>query len=390
MAKTRRQKQATRQRASARKRAEDHGTGFQNTVLTRPDNCSFFSIKEEGNRRIDIIEYVVPEEPKSGPNPFARPGELYYERTFYHHRNIGADGKTYVCPRKTMGKRCPICDDIDKMQKESDVDPDAIKALLPKERQLFNVYDRDEPSKGVQLWEISFHNFGKQLDKEIKHADEDEGYDTFWYANENGWTLRIGFEKVSFAGTSYCKAATVGFKKRETPIPDGIKNEVLQLDNLLTILPYEQLNAIFLMEEQPANNGEKLDNNNDDDDDDDDEPVQRKKKKRKTASSLGIEKGTECYYTNGDSDSELCTVLKITGDTKLKLAGEDEVYTDIDVEDVTVGKSKSEASEEEEEETMRKRTMKKKLVKEQNDSGKKVSTSAHSEKDGNDWDEGWD
>ena len=88
MTKTRRQKQTTRQRASARKRAEFHGTGFQNTILKRPDNCAFFSIKEEGNRRIDIVEYEIPEKPAAGPNPFANPGEGFYERTFQMEERV--------------------------------------------------------------------------------------------------------------------------------------------------------------------------------------------------------------------------------------------------------------------------------------------------------------
>ena len=78
---------------------------------------------------IDILPYEAGE-----GNPWAEPGNLHWERTYYVHKGIGANGDTIVCPRMTAKEeRCPICEARLKLMKEGDEDnEELIKDLSPK------------------------------------------------------------------------------------------------------------------------------------------------------------------------------------------------------------------------------------------------------------------
>lgn len=314
-----------RPRLSAKRWAETADSGFTPTVVKLPEGVNFFGPKKAGTFRLEIIPYEVPANPKGGQNPNAQPGELHYERTYFSHRGIGADERSYVCPAKTAGRPCPICEHRKELMRDRDADEDLIKALAPKQRQLWNVYDHAEPDKGVQIWDVSFHLFGRQLKAAINNADEDDGWEYF-ADPQDGLTLRVGMEEKSFAGNSFLECATVGFKARREPLSDEILDAAQPLDDLLILLDYEKLKSIFLQEEgveHPA--------------DDDDEPAPKKERKQSkpadddesppkkgknppkeepkiepkpvTAADLGIGKGDDCRYAGKN-----WTIIKVTDD----------------------------------------------------------------------------
>lgn len=231
-----------RQRVSARKRAEEHKSGFSSKCYRIPDGVKSYSIKKEGVHRMDIIPYTVPE---GVNNPFAEPGELHFERTYYTHRDIGPDGDMYPCLKKTFGTACPICDHRASMLRDPDADEELVKSLAPKERQLWNVFDPDDAEKGVQLWDCSFHLFGKQLDARVNNSDEDDGYE-FFADPDDGLTLKVGFKEKTFGGNTFCETETIDFKSRKAPLPDELLEKAMILDSLLIKYDYDSLKQIFL------------------------------------------------------------------------------------------------------------------------------------------------
>lgn len=249
---------------AAKRRAETHKTGFDNTAFEMPDDKKQFALKSDKAVRLDIIPYEVGE-----GNPFADKGELHYERTFWVHRGIGVDGTSYVCLSKTCGEPCPICEFRAKLMKDPDADEDLIKDLSPKERQLFNVINTKEKNKGVQIWEISFHLFGKRLDTEIKNSDDDDNYENFAEL-EGGFTLKCGIDEKSFGGQSFYEVSSIGFKPRNEDYDDDILAEAACLDDLLIIKEYDELKEIFLQTIE--------------EDDDDDKKSKKSSKKSKKAS----------------------------------------------------------------------------------------------------------
>jgi len=238
----------TRQRVSGRRRAEEHKSGFDRTAFKVPDGMSTISIKQAGVRRFDFLCYVVGDENSSGGrNPNADPGSLFYERTFFIHRGIGPNEDSYVCPAKTKNLPCPICEARAKLAKRADVDPDTVKELAPKERQLWLVIDQGEPDKGPQLFEMSYHLFGKVLDNRIKDSDPDDEYE-FFADPVDGKLVKVGFGEKSMGANKFFECTSIDFKAR----PEGTKygkaftQGLPCLDDLLIVLPYEKLKAVFL------------------------------------------------------------------------------------------------------------------------------------------------
>ncbi len=263
-AKTRRKE---RKKVSAKRRVAEHRTGFQSTTYNIPDGVNMFKLKSEGVKRIDVLPFTA-----GKGNPFAEEGEDYYERTFWIHRGIGPNNDTYVCPRKTYGLPCPICDFRDAMRRKEDFDEDLYRDLAPKERQLFAVLDRADVEAGPQIWDVSYHLFGRRLDNEIQNQEEGEGLDLF-ADPEEGATLKLGIEEKSMGSTNFYAVEAVKFISRRDPIDEEILEKVPCLDDLLIAKPYDELKSIFLQEEMSKDESE----------DEEEKPKAKKKKKKAPA-----------------------------------------------------------------------------------------------------------
>jgi hypothetical protein len=217
------------------------GSGY----LKLPQGATLFKPKA-GVHYLDILPYEA-----GKGNPYADPGTLHWERTFYVHRGVGPNQEMVICPRMTRKARCPICEHRMKLiQEANEENEELIRDLSPKQRQLFNVIDTKEPDKGVQILDISYHLFGKLLDARIRNSDEDEGWDRFFHL-EDGFTLRVGFAEKSFGGFAYYEAESIDFKLRKEPYDEEILQKVYCLDDLLIELPYEQIRAMFLQIDEP-------------------------------------------------------------------------------------------------------------------------------------------
>ena len=370
---TKREKDKKKQRTvSARKRVEVHQSGFERTSINFPQGTELFKADKKPHR-INIIPYeVVKGSDEPGGNPYAEKGDLYFERTYFTHRGIGPEQNTYVCPRKTAGKKCPICDYAAKMRRDPNADPDVIKDFDPKERQLWNVVDTEDPKKGVQIWDVSFHLFGKLLDQRIKDAEEDDNYE-FFADPENGMTLRLGFEEKKYGGNTFYDVASIDFKARKDAVDRKTLEAAHNLDDLLIVLPYEKLEKIFLdgdggksatddddedddEPKKPAKEKAVKDDEEDEEDEEPEKPVKGKAKKEEeeddeedeqTAEELGIELGSKVKH----KEFGVCTVKHISGDgTSLRIEDEDEeLHRAINPSEVTLVKGKPVKDEDDDE-----------------------------------------
>ena len=280
-------------RENARRRAEKRQKESEFGYLALPEGMSMLKVKKEGVKRLDFLPYMVTVD----HNPYADKDTLHYERTFYTHRSIGTEPNTYICPQKTIGKKCPICeakaklsaagfDDCD-TEKEVEVRKKQISDLRPKERQIFNVIDMTDPDKGIQIWDVSFYLFGKKLDAQVRNIDEDEDYDGFMEL-KGGSTLKIGFEEKSFDKNKFYDVESIHFKPRKKDYGEDILEEVAHLDEILRILPYNELRKIFLQLE--------------DDDDDEDGKKGTKERKKDAKKVEKDDKEDEFVYSSGYDD----------------------------------------------------------------------------------------
>lgn len=272
-----RSKSQNRKYSSARELADTKSSGFGGAHLKVPEGVKLFKPKA-GVMLLDILPF-----PAGEGNPHADEGIMHWERTYFLHRGIGANSDSFVCPRLTFKERCPICEHRQKLLKESaDDNEELIKDLAAKERQLFNVVNRREPDAGVQLWDISYHLFGRLLIARIRDSDEEDGWDEFFHLESGqGLTLKVGFVEESYAGRAYCKAETIDFKPRKEDYDDDVIADIRVLDDLLVVPDYDSLKKTFLQmadEGGGASAKRKKAPPVEDDDDEDEAPPARKKK----------------------------------------------------------------------------------------------------------------
>jgi hypothetical protein len=150
--------------------------------------------------------------------------------------------------------------------------------LLPKQREAFLVRDRTEKKKGRQLWECSFHLFGKYLYNKIDTA---RGADK--KARENfadpkvGSTLEItGVEKkTGDGGGAFLEFSDIQFKPRKEPLPPELVKGAPCVDEFVVLEDYKKVKESFLAtqksedDEEEKEDEEEIDNEEGEDDEDD-------------------------------------------------------------------------------------------------------------------------
>lgn len=300
-----RSRSMNRDYASAKDRAVKHGSGFEAPYLKIPKGMAQFRPKE-GIYLLDILAYRA-----GAGNPFAKEGRLFYERTFFTHRAIGPNNDSHLCLAKTFDQPCPVCEHRFQLRKKSDEDlDDLIKSLVPKERQLFNVINLKEPDKGVQLMDLSYHAFGKRLDKELNDADEDDEWDLFFLYDEHGRTLKVGFDEESFGSGKFISASSLHFKPRKSEYDkEEMLEKVACLDDILVPLEYDELKELFLqtVDEDEEGKGAKRkskDRDDDDDDDDDDGKARKRSKDDDDDDDDDAPKGRRSKEKDDDEDDD--------------------------------------------------------------------------------------
>lgn len=288
-------RKATRRSLSekvAAKAANRQNGRNRSSYLLLPDGVDVFKPKKEGNYRFNIIPYIAGKK-----NRDTEPGELDYEFTFFVHRvGDGDDSRTIVCPKKTYGKPCPICEMVERLSKNYVENEDEIKALKARQRQLFNIVDvRDEENR-IQIYETSyFKGFGEMLDKRLRNFDDedDENYGDFADI-PGGRTLKVLFAEETFNGNKFLAPSSIDFITRKEELPDSIIDEAVCLDSCLKVMEYD---AILKLIAGTEDDNEEVQEETtrkvkpkavvkepvkdvDDEDDDDDEQEEEKPKKR--------------------------------------------------------------------------------------------------------------
>jgi hypothetical protein len=238
MARDEKKRSSMRDRVRQRTEETEHGGG--GTKFDLPEKVKFFSAKK-GTSELDIIPYEIsdPRHPEvlSGRS---KVGDLIDSRTIWVHGFVGAEEKAYVC-LKSVGKACPLCEAQIALSKNTNADPEEAKNLKAKERQVFNVIDLGEKNGPVQLWEFSYHLFGKKLEEEQRENEDYYGFAEL----EGGYTLRIRFgEKSIGRGKPFLEATRIDFTKRDA-YEESILDEVVDIDKALKVLSYEQLDKIY-------------------------------------------------------------------------------------------------------------------------------------------------
>ena len=267
--------------AAAAKAMAAQGGGGERTAIQAVSGMKWMKLKP-GTIRIDVLPFKLKE-----PLPYLlkqtkmyEPGDWFYFAGYHAHRNIGINKDLVICPAKTFGKKCPICEYRAGLAKTADPDDEKmIKNLQPSYRQVWCVWDHADPDNSPKLLDQSHFGMGKQIDAVVNGADPGDNYHLYWHPKK-GFTLKCGVTEEPSGNGTWNKVSMVEFKSRSSPIDPDVLEKVPYLPSLLIEIPFDELKKKFLglTEEDEGGTKKPTRANPDPDDDDEDDPTPPKKK----------------------------------------------------------------------------------------------------------------
>lgn len=238
MAKKKKGKRRGSMTAGTKKAAQAAKTGI--SYLNLPKGFKLF--REEAGKiyKLNHIPYVV-KDIKKHPDGQHIDGDIWWKLPYKKHTNVGPDKADFVCPR-TFGRKCKLCDDRAKLYKDPDGDEEIAKLLKPKDRVLYIV----EPIKSKDydekphLWDISYHNYQKQLEREFDFDEELE-----CPANiDDGSTLIVRFIEEQLGKNKFPKADNIKFKTRDA-LDEDMVDDMPDLMDCLVELSDKQISNMY-------------------------------------------------------------------------------------------------------------------------------------------------
>lgn len=228
---------------SSKKRGEKGSSLF---AFLKTD-AKFFKIDKEGSFAIDIIPYKIAT--KSHPavaSGDAEIGDETYVLDVFLHRNIGPKKATIICPNKTFGKKCPICEQYEVAKKEHGWDSEEAKALAVQHRVVYNVLNVDDPDSGIQLFDTSYAYFEKELLEQAEADGPDFDVDFVAYGSTDpGYTIKFRSTEEVFGKNKYFKFKNFKFKERAKGDVKQWLDKAYALDELMITRTYEEISDLF-------------------------------------------------------------------------------------------------------------------------------------------------
>lgn len=247
-----------------------------------PSSVNRWQPDKPGTFLIDIGLYKTTKK-----HPTLPPGKRAPDLQCAVHRAIGPNKDWILCPGRTFKQKCFICEYRAKMGSSPDRDKDveqALKDLMAKDRQLWNVFDHDDRKKGWQVHENSFHLFGKHIAAKIMNSrpNDRKRYMNFFMPGAAGMTLKITGNEESMGSNKFIDFTGVEFVERTPKVVTRLEEagEPHALDTFLVVTPYAQVKKIVLAvggggeddeEEEDADDDDDTDEVEDDEDADDDD-----------------------------------------------------------------------------------------------------------------------
>ena len=217
--------------------------------LSIPEDVEIFKPEPDTEVVFDIIPYIVTD-PNHLDNKVhedvAVQGDPHWKRPLKVHKNVGPDNLSIICPT-TVGKNCPICEYFTTRKRAGD-DWDDIRKMLPSYRHLYAIIltdaqdcEVDYKEDQIYVMEQPDHYFGKALQSAL---DKDITAENF-ADPENGLSLQVDFRAGQFGKIEFAEAIKVRFLEREDEYLDTIIDDAPDLDSMMKILPYKEIDALF-------------------------------------------------------------------------------------------------------------------------------------------------
>jgi hypothetical protein len=179
----------------------------------------------------------------------------------YRVHRFGPKGKfTVVCPKHTADLACPICDaqfELMGGKKYKDMAPDlqkAFNALWPQERSLHNVRLTDGT---FRVWDasdfkvkIAIADKAKLFEQELATEAKDVVFK--WASPTEGWMIKFDTEEKAVPnadGKTFFDVKNFDFKERKEQFDASIVDEMVKLDTIMVLEPYEVIEKLYYTQE---------------------------------------------------------------------------------------------------------------------------------------------
>ncbi len=258
------------------------GAGQSAFDWKKAGELKFYKMKA-GKHRINIIPYII----KTKNHPLvksgdAKVGDQDYMLDVFIHRGIGPTQTPVICPKKTFGKACPICDQANEYR-EQGKDKEA-SALRAQRKAIYNIIDANDTDAGLQILDASYANFQKELIEAAKEENDDGDIVDFPDIYE-GKIVKFRATDAEFGGHAYFEFKNFGFEDRDEKLDDDLINQACSFDEYMKIYSSEEIEKILYGNDEedsddnskPAKSGkpskadEDEDEETEEDSDDDDE-----------------------------------------------------------------------------------------------------------------------
>lgn len=222
--------------------------------LNLPSGVPVLKLKEGVKEVVlDFLPYEVTDAKHPDRDPefdIAMPETLWFRRPIKIHNNVGSKKEKCIC-LKSVGKKCPICDYQDKRRKEK-AEKEEIKELYPKSRSLYVVIPlgMDKVEEIPHIWDMSDKLFQEILNEELETDDSNRVFPDL----ENGKTLVLKVRWKELGENSFPDVRSITFEDRD-PYKESILKKVPNLDNVLKVLSYEELERKFFEIEEEEDGG---------------------------------------------------------------------------------------------------------------------------------------
>jgi hypothetical protein len=248
------------------------------------DDFSFF-VPVEGKNAIDVIPFIHATDLFKAQGKSK--GDISLMLDVFVHKSFNQRYSRCICPRRTFGKPCALCDERDRLRAlGEDEYKDEIASLKPKHRTIMNVVslkenEDDEYNGQIQVFDETQWFFAKELVEEAESDVDSHGDAVDWYTPEEGKS--VVFRANKNKKFNYFTYKSFTFDERDEAYPEDIV-ELSFKDKEYDhgAFPLDALLKIHTCEEQLAMYNENVEDTTSDDDDEEEYEETSKSKKRAT------------------------------------------------------------------------------------------------------------
>lgn len=178
-------------------------------------------------------------------------GDYDYVLDIWVHQKIGPEEVDFVCPKKSLGKYCPCCEEADNLWNEgTEESKAAARPLFARRRCVYQVQELDEDFHAVseepKIFEVAHQNFSKDLQGKASSCMRGKGVVNFANVDDDGRVVsfEVGEESMG-KGRTYKIAKNFEFNARVEEVSDEILEKCVSLDAMMVLKTPQQIKDIM-------------------------------------------------------------------------------------------------------------------------------------------------